>query len=112
MEVLKEMRKEKGLTARELGEKVGVSESAISQYENGVKKPSYKTLLALAAALDVSVDYLSGNDSGTDGAQIRRVIFENEEQRILFDASKAAPKSALLEAAALIQRYKEKSNGN
>lgn len=108
MEALKALRKAKGLTASQLGEMVGVSGSAISQYETGKKNPSYPVLLALADALETTVDRLSG---GLDGADARGVIFENDAQRILFDASSGAPQSAIYEAAALLQRYKEAANG-
>ena len=44
---LKEIRKARGITARELGEKVGVSESAINLYESGKRKPDYEMLLRI-----------------------------------------------------------------
>ena len=49
-EKLKEMRKNKGLTQRELADKIGVSESYICQIESG-KMVSIKKLDKLAAAL-------------------------------------------------------------
>ena len=55
---IKELRKEKGLTLRELSQKVGVTDSALSQFENGKKHPKGKTLINLALALDTTVEYL------------------------------------------------------
>lgn len=43
---------------KELGEKVGVSESAISQYETGKREADFETLLKLGEILDCSVDYI------------------------------------------------------
>ena len=56
--MLRTARKAKGLTMKELGEKVGVSESAISQYETGKREADFATLLKIGEVLDCSIDYL------------------------------------------------------
>ena len=56
--LLRELRKQRGLTMKELGEKIGVSESTISLYETGRRSPSYEILLKIAEYFGVSVDYL------------------------------------------------------
>lgn len=58
MKMLRTARKSKGLTMKELGEKVGVSESAISQYETGKREADFETLLKIGEVLDCSIDYL------------------------------------------------------
>ena len=58
MKMLRSARKEKGLTMKELGAMVGVSESAISQYENGKREADFETLLKIGEVLDCSIDYL------------------------------------------------------
>ena len=58
MKMLRATRKSKGLTMKELGEKVGVSESAISQYETGKREADFETLLKIGEVLDCSIDYL------------------------------------------------------
>ena len=45
MEKLKELRKRKGISLKELGSIVGVAESTMSLYENGKRQPDYETLL-------------------------------------------------------------------
>lgn len=61
--LLRELRKQRGLTMKELGEKIGVSESTISLYETGRRSPSYEILLKIAEYFGVSVDYLlRGNE--------------------------------------------------
>lgn len=58
---IKEIRKSKGLTQRELASKSGVSFSMISKLESGEKtNPSYDTLTKIAAALDVDTSSLLG----------------------------------------------------
>lgn len=60
MENMRKLRKEKGITAKQLAEMVGVSEVSITQYETGNRSPKRDTLLRIAAALGTSVEYLAG----------------------------------------------------
>ncbi len=57
---LKEEIKLSGMTTKELGEKVGVSNEMITQYYTTSKMPSLETFEKLCRALDVSADYLLG----------------------------------------------------
>lgn len=60
MENLRKLRKAKGLKQRELAALVGVTESTISQLENGKRDPSFELSLKLAEALDCeSSDFVS-----------------------------------------------------
>lgn len=43
---------------RALAKQIGVSSSAVAQYLSGTSKPTFEVLCQLAAALDVSLDYL------------------------------------------------------
>ncbi|HCO48651.1 MAG TPA: XRE family transcriptional regulator [Spirochaetaceae bacterium] len=52
------VREKRGLTLREVAEKVGVSESMVSQIERNRVSPAIDTLLALADALDIDLEYL------------------------------------------------------
>ncbi|MDL2214432.1 helix-turn-helix transcriptional regulator [Clostridia bacterium OttesenSCG-928-O13] len=58
MFMLRELRKAKGITMKELGEMVGVAESTISQYETEKREPDFETLLKFGEIFDVSVDFL------------------------------------------------------
>lgn len=60
MNRIREARKAKSLTMKELGQLIGVSESAISMYETFKREPDNATLVNIAKTLDVSVDYLLG----------------------------------------------------
>lgn len=59
-EHLKNLRKSKGLTQKQLAEKLNVSERGIQNYELGERKPTYDILIAIADFFDVSLDYLVG----------------------------------------------------
>jgi transcriptional regulator with XRE-family HTH domain len=65
-ERLRAARIEADLSLRELGRRVGVSASMLSQIENGRAQPSVATLYALVSCLNVSLDELLG------GAPARR----------------------------------------
>lgn len=57
-ERIKRLRIEKHLTALQLGEKCGISENAISMYENGHRTPSRKTARIMCDVFNVDMDYL------------------------------------------------------
>ena len=61
-EQLRQARQQRGLTLRELAQRLGVSPSMISQIETGRASPSVSTLYALATELGVSLDDLLFND--------------------------------------------------
>lgn len=50
---IKQYRKEKGFTQKELAETIGCAEMTISQYERGLYSPKIDTRIALANALGV-----------------------------------------------------------
>lgn len=59
---LSALRKEKGLTLRELAEQVGITAAALSSYEKGQKEPSLGYAKKLAQYYGVSLDYLCGGE--------------------------------------------------
>lgn len=77
---LKQARKEKHMTQKELAKRLGLEQSAISNYEKSFRTPPMQSILDIAEALEVSVSYLLGEtlegnrqnlgkpqDSGTSG---------------------------------------------
>ena len=58
---IKELRQSRGLTQDLLAEIVGCNTSHISNIENNHTKVSLNVLLAIANALDTSIDYLLSN---------------------------------------------------
>ncbi|NGT04246.1 helix-turn-helix domain-containing protein [Clostridium perfringens] len=54
-EKIRKYRKANGLTMKELGKKLDLSEQAISQYERNKREPNLKTLKKLSSALDVPI---------------------------------------------------------
>ena len=60
---IKELRRDNGLTQKELANAMGVTASMIGQYETGIRTPKYETLERIAKALSVSVPMLMGEDT-------------------------------------------------
>jgi len=60
-ENLEKIRKLKGITQKELAEKIGATQRIISHYESNVKSPPLKYIIMIADTLQVSVDTLLGN---------------------------------------------------
>lgn len=59
-ERLKELREEKGLSAKSLGKNIGVSDAAILNWENNINDIKGEYLVELAKFFGVSTDYLLG----------------------------------------------------
>lgn len=59
-ERLKRLRMEKGITQKELADRLHISRSTIAGYESLGKEPDGEKLCALADFFEVSVDYLLG----------------------------------------------------
>ncbi len=57
-EKIRSLRKERGWSQAELGERVGIPGQHVSRYETGKIQPRKKTLVALAKALEVPLEVL------------------------------------------------------
>lgn len=87
MNRLKELRKEKGLSLKEVADSVDLAESQLSYYENGKRQPrDMETWKNLANFFKVSVGYVMGiSDEKIDeeiALEIAKKIFNNALKRI------------------------------
>lgn len=57
-ETLRAVRERRGITLKKVASQVGVSESLISQIERNKVSPSVDTLISIADALEIDLDYL------------------------------------------------------
>ncbi len=93
---IRERRKEKGWTQKDLAQRIGTSYKYISHVENGVKFPSLEMLICLARELDVSLDYLISTDTLPDASSM-------EEIRLLLDNCSEGEKAFLLDIVGFIK---------
>jgi len=70
---IRAVRERRALTLREVAEKVGVSESMVSQIERNRVSPAIDTLLVLAEALDIDLEYLFSDYRRERSVQIVRL---------------------------------------
>jgi transcriptional regulator with XRE-family HTH domain len=89
-EILKTLRKEKGLSQTKLGVLTGLNKAVISKYENALSYPPYNVLIRFSRIFKVSTDYLLGVEKrktldieGLTNRQIDSLItIANEYQRL------------------------------
>lgn len=58
---LKQLREELGISQRELGERLGIRQQTVAQYEKATEQPKLKTIRRLAEALDIPIYKLVTN---------------------------------------------------
>ncbi|MDD5852588.1 MAG: helix-turn-helix transcriptional regulator [Lachnospiraceae bacterium] len=59
---LRSMRKDAGLSQQELGDRLGISKSAVSMYERGERTPDLELLERIADFFDVDLTYMVGSE--------------------------------------------------
>ena len=79
----REAREKAGLSAAEVGRRIGVSQPAVTQWETGSKVPSVEMLCKLADLYCVSTDYLLGRDIPVESIPRNDDIIPPETLRIL-----------------------------
>src|SRR5947209_1263976 len=95
---LERIRTDAGLSQTALAERVGVSQSAISQMESGERRPSFDMVRELAKALGVKPSYLLGEE------------IENlsKEERVHFRQYRSLPEDAREELRAYAEFLRQK----
>ncbi len=78
-ERLLEIRKNRAMSQEVLAEKIGVSRQAVSKWETGDAQPDYAKLIALADALEVSLDYLCGREPQVEN--VPATVTERQEKK-------------------------------
>ncbi len=79
-ERIKKIRRKKGFSQTELGERIGVSQQVITNYERGIREPDIETLLKIAGALEVSIETLIGEKPIKPEDQTSRALKKRFEQ--------------------------------
>ncbi len=67
MLIIKELRKERKMTVRELAQKMGVTHPTISNWENGICEPDLKSIAKLADIFGVTLDRLFNRTMRKEG---------------------------------------------
>lgn len=106
---------ERGISQTDIAEKLKVSSATASDWYNGVKYPRVDAMQALADLLGVLMKDLVSEEQDAsqngDLTALREQLRRQPGMRILFDASKGATEQDLLDAAALIEGFKKRRDG-
>lgn len=115
--ILKYLRQRSGMTQLELANKLQVSKSTISMYENGNREPDFETLEFIADIFNVDMNFLIGktNSETTDThyylndetRQIAQEAFENPDLRTLFKVARDIPPERLRAHIEFMKTLKE-----
>lgn len=112
---IKLFRLQHGMTQAELAKAIGAtSRSTISMYEGGTREPDLETFEAIADVFNVPIADVMGTDvvnGNGDVMALRERLRRQPGMRILFDASKGATEQDLMDAAALIENFKRRRDG-
>ncbi len=112
LERLKKIRKEKGISQKELSEVLNISHQAYNHYETGVRKPSLEVLISLADYFNVSTDYLLGRDktpeTNIDSSQYKTNELDEDEQDVLNALNKIKSKKNRMKALVRFEDIVEK----
>ncbi|AEH47105.1 helix-turn-helix domain-containing protein [Parageobacillus thermoglucosidasius] len=74
-ERLKLCREKKGLSQKEVAEKIGIKNNTLSNYESGERRPDYETLCKLADLYEVSLDYLIKGQEHKEEKENKNLFF-------------------------------------
>lgn len=77
---IRELRKKKGLTGKQLGIYLGVSTAAVSKWENDLSYPDIMLLPTIASIFNISLDYLFGYNLNLGEDRMDRIKKHFEEE--------------------------------
>lgn len=77
---LKKLRENEKMTQQELANKIGVTRTAISTYENGTREPLLVKVKKIAEIFDCSIDFLVGTSDVKSKADSDYVIYYDKEE--------------------------------
>lgn len=107
MNRLRELRKAKGLTIRELGEATNISYPVISYIENGERPFTQQNLEILSKYFNVSADYMLGRSESSnltsESEELSRLTIQ---ERYILDSIKTLTKEQLQELIKYIEVIK------
>lgn len=72
-ETFKSLRLEKGLTQKELAEKLNIGQSTVNNYENENRAPIPEIIIAYSKFFNVSTDYLLGLEDEIGGKAEKKI---------------------------------------
>ena len=110
---IKRLRLLKDLTQKQLGEKIGIGDKAISSWEIDRTEPDIGMIEKLCDVFECKKTDIIGEDLhkqyylNEETARIAQDIYDNKDLRILFDAGRKASPEDLKLAQEILLRFKK-----
>lgn len=104
---IKQLRKDKSWTQKELAKQVGTSPAQLNKYESGLNTPPLDRLAMLAEVLHVSVDYLIGGQYNDDLPIHNKRLIQRLQSIETFDSEEREVVIKVLDA--MIAKHKMES---
>ena len=79
---IKRLRNARKMTQSEFAERLGVTKSAVSSYENGSRLPSYDVLIKISRIFNITIDSLLTDDR--NGIYLSTEMLTEEQTNTLF----------------------------
>lgn len=128
-EMLKQIRLKRGLSQKEVAEKLEITPASYNLYENGKRKPNIDMLKKIADFFNVDIDFLIGytpqesseacsNKNNEhyyyddETRQIAQEAFKNPDLRTLFKVARDIPPERLRAHIEFMKSLKEQERGN
>ena len=120
-ERFEQLLQKRGVTPYKVSKETGVTQTSLSNWKSGRKKPSAKTLQKMADYFGVTVGYLMGTEEeepnatdkennpivlDDDALELLEELKERPEMRTLFSVSRKATKEDILKAVKIIEALK------
>ena len=106
---LKSLRKSRGLTQEQLAEALHLSQSTITSWENGKRRPDISLLPSIAEFYGVSINDIYGEEQSTeveiesDADRLRERMRRDPSFRLLFNAAEKVKTEHIELAAAMLK---------
>jgi len=89
-EKMAKLRKSHRLKLREVSSAIGVTQSAVSMYESGERRPDYDTLMKIADLYNVTADYLLRDETNLlDDSDNKTKLLNEAYTRVMVKAKKS-----------------------
>lgn len=88
-ERIRSVRRQREMSAAVLAEAIGIAVESLGHIECGARKPGLQTLIKIADALDISLDYISGRTPSPAAAMVQQELGEDtltpQQRALLLD---------------------------
>ena len=105
---LRKLREEKGISQKQLGDVIRVSQQSVNKYENHSVEPDISTMTAIADYFCVSLDYLVGRTQIKSPAKITSRCDLTSEEQIFIEKYRSLNEKQKESIAIIIENYIQK----